>query len=820
MYKKIINTDPGKNDWKKKDLSLINRIIDLVNEDELCAVSQGHDISRQNVKEAFANIIHLLDSDYTSLIFNKDNFKDEFISSHLLRFCSRVSRAVRLIGLCGPKNVIDYELRMIEASMLLLFKAEKVLELKSTDIDEVEKKLDEFKILVKYPEIKKRLLLFVIKNIARGSNFKQYDFEELSTVAKNDEDSTKELSGIFIELLNKMNPKDMEDLLVFSEELFRHIIECIENYPGKKVLCINNEQFLAELIKRLPEFIEDHLRVLIIHDVNDILYFWSLLDSFVRYLPTRNVIKNMAGIITDQNMINPLRWIVNNIPKHKNARDCRRSVGNLINMINVHELLEVHGPALLESIEVRETYIGDELTEEEIEEANIKLQKEKKIVENNKPRYVLSLLSQLLGYLDTSQINEGGETALAFVGFAETFGNIADVIFELDLGPIESYLKEVYAEKGLKHCIGCKELIKINKLLVQEAFKFFFKDIQMPAKIKQALKKAYLEKDSIFSRDKFLITILKYYFFQKDRGKELVIELLEILLKNGPKKENNFSTQEYKFYHTQLPKEDLKTKFVGIYQDILAHLGVKDINDVQNITVKGTLQDIKSTLLLGKEVPLEKLEKWTGLFQKKELMKDFPNVQEVLVNFEQIQKVQEKQNVKGAIRIPMIMEISSDMIDILNSGIEPLRTCQRITTETGVNKNGEPIQRAIDPRFYLARVRKEDGGEIVGRAILEQIPTEDGKQVFLLERRYLTSISDKDFVGAVFRAIFDDIDILIPANGAEYLPGHKKIALELSQLSEGVYRDSFYAGQKVTGVKTDLNSDAKALLKPMFPGIK
>lgn len=79
--------------------------------------------------------------------------------------------------------------------------------------------------------------------------------------------------------------------------------------------------------------------------------------------------------------------------------------------------------------------------------------------------------------------------------------------------------------------------------------------------------------------------------------------------------------------------------------------------------------------------------------------------------------------------------ITGDPVEVATAGEEPFRTCQRLSSSSGNNASGEPLNRALHGAFKIAKVVSKDGA-VLARRIVEVRIDKNGNEHLLVHRLY------------------------------------------------------------------------------------
>jgi len=158
---------------------------------------------------------------------------------------------------------------------------------------------------------------------------------------------------------------------------------------------------------------------------------------------------------------------------------------------------------------------------------------------------------------------------------------------------------------------------------------------------------------------------------------------------------------------------------------------IRSINELTSKLDEGTatLMDIGKTVDLGLENP----KSYSEYFGK-------ANYKEIISDLKQLSQ-QMRSNKKIVSKLPNEFVISSNPVDIALVGMFPYKTCQRVSSTSGYNDNGQPFNRAIRGAFKVAQIRQSEKVHV--RRIIEVRKDLKGNTHLLLHPSYESA----DFTG-------------------------------------------------------------------------
>ncbi|UCD55175.1 MAG: HEAT repeat domain-containing protein [Candidatus Omnitrophota bacterium] len=259
-----------------------------------------------------------------------------------------------------------------------------------------------------------------------------------------------------------------------------------------------------------------------------------------------------------------------------------------------------------------------------------------------------------------------------------------------------------------------------------------------------------------WQNDKFFERVVVQAAFFTQKGKESLKKLVLGMAKNRDKpslednvhyekmREKGFSQEfidkwkEDKSYYIEKPKpEEIEISYQSLLSQIMLHLNMTE-DELERLPQEHkeehleeaveALLNIISSLKEGKlpdahvvNIALAFISspQGKGIFNK-ELITDLRNLLPARIDEEELKK---------ASRI----RITSDSNIFMRAGLEPHSTCQRATSRTAQNKDGQLINRILHGQFKLAQYLI--GNTVIARTHLETT-TEDGKPVLLVEEIY------------------------------------------------------------------------------------
>ena len=303
-----------------------------------------------------------------------------------------------------------------------------------------------------------------------------------------------------------------------------------------------------------------------------------------------------------------------------------------------------------------------------------------------------------------------------------------------------------------------------------------------------AARKVLVDEISFDNKDDFIPKLIDYYSFQGSKGKQATIQTMQALF-DGVKK--NPILENISPFRSEIRINDnLKDSCIRIYSDILAHLGVDTEKGITEEALRRVIQDIKRHLYSGNSIEDKTVNNWIAQIRSFHTGPYKEKINDILINIEQIQHLQQKKSSKSN-KLKVKMTISGDIVEIINAGEAPYKTCQRISEPTGFNKNGEPLFRAINRNIFIANI-ENGSGHVLGRSILELVKDHRDNTVLLVERRYLSREVSRSAFDNILEMMLNenyiDIDYIVLADNSS---SHIARLILAKGLSMDFHRDTF-----------------------------
>ncbi|MBI2338900.1 MAG: hypothetical protein HYU99_00830 [Deltaproteobacteria bacterium] len=535
----------------------------------------------------------------------------------------------------------------------------------------------------------------------------------------------------------------------------------VNRLPSAKVLALKNQRLLSWAVEKV--MVEAVIERRGYYADDDM---WpgpaETLRRFVIYNPGIETLKAMIAVFPLEAMRNHLNWLVNHIPKGSNTRDTRRDIAEFMLVTLRMGDLPDHRYGSKE--------IGD-------------------------------FLNAVIPSIDRNQPNRSdrNDTVLAFARFSRMLANIQRVLSELPLHELTTQIALWRTACGKKEFLNAANFREMGERLDQMVLDYFFAACKLPVRLQRKIRATYADPESVLRKDNLFLTLMGYYFFQTEIGKEIVIRYLAALVKDKKLKKEGLKPGRA-VASLKIGGEQLSGQFLEILHSILEHLGVEKSGEIENDRLKAVVQNIEITLRLGKPIPVDRLDGWKKEIGALEVNADYPHIGEILHNIDQIAKTQAGGGSRQVETADFELTISDSLADIALAGEYPLRTCQRLSAAGDFNSDGEPVARALHPSIFVANLRNTATGEIVGRTILENSRSgrrPPGKFLLLVERRYLVGdVSRHDFDLLLLRQLVNQegVDDVVFANAT--VNGAVMGVVGVGNLPGGIYRDTFRSGKK------------------------
>ncbi len=443
-------------------------------------------------------------------------------------------------------------------------------------------------------------------------------------------------------------------------------------------------------------------------------------------------------LIGDAEM-NPLSWLIKNIPKGAPTRDARRQ-------------LHVFVISLIE----------------------------RRIQREDDP--VVQFMSHLLMRLNTniSGLDEIHDAVLSFVDFAALFSGLSKGFQRNINSKLQRALHVLCEEAGGAKLVLTASHFQKLKLIVNETLleSVISAPVSLTTDNVAEIRKSIAENSGAWSEGNLLARLVRYYGFQHSEAGQRAVEQYMLVLARS-KVENNkfvelprygmtdpswqtwmgenlirqFQKDSIESFTVSSAETDVRDRYRNIYDDMLTHLGLSDINPSErqgrvlelyanaDIGDKAeefwsVLIEIEQQMVQGSLIPFAMIEQWEKRLETAQGKRVFPNWPEFLINMNQIKMVRLPQ-ADGPSSYDFV--VTEEPLAFLLSGEHPYYTCQRIVEPTGQNSLGRPVNRARSGQFILAQVRKGDIS--VSRSVLEIAKEKkSGQKVLLVERLYTNGL--------------------------------------------------------------------------------
>jgi hypothetical protein len=800
----------------------------------------------------FNNALSRINAKYLVLLENyTENLKTLDDKDWLKRFQQRVLRYDKLSRMNAPEQIIFNEIDLIEKAIDNKIKPEILISTEAESIPKLHEDLKKVKIFSAHEDIGNDLAKLLEFNIIHDG--RKYDLKKINNFTlfnilglKN----RSEYIELILRLVNETTPAEMPLLEEFLEGNFVIINQVLDSYDKPKLFVIKNQPVLEKIILQyLDDYQYDEQKYDFFRKIRDGEFLEGLQFLIINHPSIDNVKILNKHISSSDKLFNHINWVLHKIPKGSNTRDQRRYLANYLLLVLLLGKINDHQEKMLKDLE--EMRLGEEnrmgmegYAPAVIDSRNAQALLFIESIKNAKQKNILGLLEKIVNFLETKYDSREieNETALAFCELARLITAISSMLYYVDLSAVHQLLDNWKKETKNKHYIDKQKLRQIKEVIQANLLNYYLRELALDADDRQKLNE-YVNLHPEAIEEGFILKIFNYYSFQDQTGKELVRTYLHKLA-NGLSEKEDFSsvelaqglifymrderkgrkgTNQYawpeKVQYVQLRQEDLRRKFVNVWNDIKTHLRLNKLDEIEDMEIRGLLGEVEKKLYLGEKIELAVLNDWQEKI-KVFLKKAFPvGLAEVLVNIEQLKKIQSQQDNEEEYRIEL--NITDSVRQLLEAGEFPYRTCQRITDETLFNQSGQPLRRAVHQNFYLLNATMRLGGEpsICARAILERTnvitqvnvgPTEQKKidHAILVERRYVlgginTLEFDLQILKMVARRKNIKYVILAGYTAEKNIAERFRKLVGVGYLPENVYRDTFRADSAYYAI--DLN---------------
>lgn len=788
----------------------------------------------------FNNALSRINAKYLLLLENyTENLKTLDDKDWLKRFQQRVLRYDRLLRMNAPDQIIFSEIDLIEKAIDNKTKPEILISTEAESIPKLHEDIKKVKIFSLHEDIGNDLAKLLEFNIIHDG--RKYDLKKINNFTLFNIIGLKNRSEyieLILRLVNATTPAEMPLLEEFLEGNFAIINQVLDSYDKPKLFAIRNQPVLEKIILQyLDDYQYDEQKYDYFRKIKEGEFLQGLQSLIINHPSIDNVKILNKNISVSDKLFNHINWVLHKIPKGSHTRDQRRYLANYLLLILLFRKINEHQEQMIQDLEDQRLGEENKMEMEGYDPAMIRTSNEQSVlfiesIKNIKRNNVLGLLEKIVNFLETKYDSKEieNETALAFCDLARLLTAISSMLYYVDLSAAHQILDNWKKETKNKHYLDKDRLRQLKKVIQDSLLNYYLTELDLSPDDRQKLNEYVgLHQEAI--EEGYILKIFNYYSFQDQAGKELVKNYLHKLA-HGLSEKEDFTPLELaqglllqmrdeqkeirgiskyvwkeKLQYVQRRQEDLRRKFVNVWNDIKVHLRINKLDEINNPELRELLAEVERKLYLGAEIPLAVLNDWQEKLNVI-LKKAAPlGSAEVLVNIEQLKKIQSQKNIEEEYRIEL--SITDSVRQLLEAGEFPYRTCQRITDETLFNQSGQPLRRAMHQNFYLLNATTQLGGEssICARAILERVEVatqvnagsaEQRKidHALLVERRYaLGSINTVELDFQILKLIAQNKNIkyvLLAGHTAENNIAERfKKLVEVNYLPEKVYRDTF-----------------------------